>query len=350
VTALRSLSVATLGLLGWAAAGAAHAAGSASVRSSIDGEPILLDGADTGLTTPAVVRNISPGRHVFTVGGPCRAGTADVIIPDGPKVVVQIESVATTGTLQVQPRPAGATVRLDNQPLDSLGGPAEVACGDHNLAVQMPGYIPAFLKIEVGGGERVVLPVELEPLGMGALTLSVSPDGATVLLDGAVINPAGQKVPAGVHVLQVSADGHTPQERQFVLNDGEEVALTFDLEPEGGAVAVAPTPKPTPTPPAPRDPNSWWNLPHTGGVVAGAAGVGLGIVAAIELAEMGRMGREYSDRVDTVNATRDYSIYAPSYANAYRDDQLVPQRNKAVGLTALSAVLLGSGLTLTLAF
>jgi hypothetical protein len=62
------------------------------------------------------------------------------------------------------------------------------------------------------------------------------------------------------------------------------------------------------------------------------------------------MGREYSDRVDTVNSTRDYSIYAPSYANAYRDDQLVPQRNKAVGLTALSAVLLGSGLTLTLAF
>ena len=348
MTALRPLFVAAVGVLGWAVAGAARAAGSATVRSTVEGEPIWLDGADTGLTTPAVVRNISAGRHVFTVGGPCREGKADVIIPDGPKVVVQIESVATTGTLQVQTRPAGATVRLDNQPLDSGNGPAEVACGDHNLAVQMPGYIPAFLKIEVGGGERVVLPVELEPLGLGTLTLSVTPKDATVLLDGAVINPAGQKVPAGAHVLQVSADGHTPQERQFVLNDGQEVALTFALEPDAESVAVVPTPTPTPKPA--RDPNSWWTAPHTGGVVAGAAGVGLGIVAAIELAEMGRMGREYTDRVDTINATRDYSLYAPSYANTYRDEQLVPQRNKAVGLTALSALLLGSGLTLTLAF
>ena len=62
------------------------------------------------------------------------------------------------------------------------------------------------------------------------------------------------------------------------------------------------------------------------------------------------MGREYTSRVEEVNATGDFSVLAPAYANDYREDELLPQRNKAVGLTAASALLLAGGLTLTLAF
>lgn len=339
----RFLALALPSALLCAAPTLAHAAGTATVRSSKDGEPIYLDGADTGLRTPATLRNLSPGRHVFTVEGECRTGKADVIIPDGPKVVVQIESVEQTGTLLVQPRPAGATVKLDNAPFRTGEGPMEVACGEHSLAVTLSGYVPAFLTIEVGGGEQVVLPVELEAMGLGTLALTVSPENASVVMDGAVISRTGQPVPAGAHVLQVTADGYAPYEEQFVLGDGETLSFDIALEPDAPTVAVAPVPK------APRGP-TWWTLPHTGGVVATGVGLGLGVVAAIELAEMGQMGREYNERVETINTARDYELYPPAYANDYRDDQLIPQRNKAVGLTALSAVLLGSGLTLTLAF
>jgi hypothetical protein len=127
------------------------------------------------------------------------------------------------------------------------------------------------------------------------------------------------------------------------LGEGQTLPLEFVLVADGTAVVAAP-------PPPKRDGPSWWTAPHASGIVATVAGVGLGVVAAIELAETKQMGDEYNDRVVTVNTARDYEEYPPSYANSYRNNQLIPQRNKAVALTAVSTIMLAAGLTLTLAF
>lgn len=326
-------------------------AGTVTVRSSEDGEVIFMDGKPTGLQSPAVLRNVPEGRHVFEVRSGCRVGKSDVQIPADGKVVVNIETSEAMGSLLVQPNPANATVKLDNAPFAGTTQPQEVACGRHSVAVTKPGYIPAFVNVDVPANDRVVLPVKLGPMGMGMVTISVSPSTATIVLDGSQITSGTRKVPAGAHVLRLTADGRQPEERQFILEDGGSLSFDFSLSPGPSAVAAAPPPKPAKPPKEPRQRgDTWWTAPHTAGVGASAVGVGLGVVSVIELSKMVTMGQEYAARVDEVNAAQDYSQVPPSYANNYRDNKLLPQRNKAVALTAVSAVLLGSGLTFTLAF
>lgn len=316
-----------------------------------------MDGNPTGLKSPAVLRGVSKGRHVFEVRDGCLTGKADVQIPADGKVEVNIQSKANPGTLLVQPSPATATVKVDNEPFAGSAEAAPVACGSHSVAVTQPGYIPAFVNVDVPAGERVVLPVQLSPMGVGKVTFTASPAAATLVLDGSEIMAGTQDVPAGAHVVTASAPGRVSQERQFILQDGEDLAFDFSLRPgAGAAVAAAPPPKrkepktKPPRTPRERTPNPWWNAPHSVGLGATAAGLGLGVVSILELNRMGAMGREYSARVDEVNAIGDFTVLGPAYANDYREDQLLPQRNKAVGLTAASALLLAGGLTFTLAF
>jgi hypothetical protein len=326
------------------------AAGTATVRSSVAGEAIFVDGVDTGVQTPGTVRNLAPGRHLFEVRGPCRMGQADVIIPDGDKVVVNIDSGTTTGSLQVQPTPADAEVRLNGQPFPSGSSATPVPCGDHSLSLTLPGYMPAFLNIHVDGGQRLVLPVELERMGLGQLFLIVSPPDARVTLDGVEIPVGPRELPSGPHVVQVSAPGHIGAEQQFLVEDRARIDLRFDLAPDPLAGAgVLPPPEPRPERP-PRQGPGWWTAPHIGGVASGALGLGLGVVSILELKQMGDMGDEYTRRAEKVNTVRDYSLVPPSYANSYREDELLPQRNKAVALTTLSSLLLATGITLTFAF
>ncbi len=343
----------------FAVQGSAWAA-TVTVRSTTPGEAVFMDGNPTGLKTPAVLRGVSKGRHVFEVRDGCLAGKADVQIPAEGKVEVNIKSKANPGTLLVQPNPATATVKVDNEPFRGTTQPESVACGNHSIAVTQDGYIPAFVNVEVPAGEQVVLPVQLSPMGLGKVTFTASPAAATLVLDGAEILAGEQDVPAGAHVITASAPGRVTQERQFILQDGEALSFHFSLSPgAGAALAAAPAPKrkepktktpKTPRTPRERDPNSWWTAPHSIGLGATAAGLGLGVVSVLELGEMGAMGREYSDRVDEVNAVGDFSVLGPAYANDYREDQLLPQRNRAVGLTAASALLLAGGFTLTFAF
>lgn len=332
-------------------------AATVTVRSTTPGESVFMDGNPTGLKTPAVIRGVSKGRHIFEVRDGCLAGKADVQIPAEGKVEVNIQSKANPGSLLVQPNPATATVKVDNELFVGTTRPEPVSCGNHSIAVTQEGFIPAFVNVEVPAGESVVLPVQLSPMGVGKVTFSASPAAATLVLDGAEILAGVQDVPAGAHVVTASAPGRVTQERQFILQDGEELTFHFSLSPgAGAALAAARPPKrkepkaKTPKTPRERSPNPWWNTPHTVGLGATAAGIGLGVVSVLELGEMGAMGREYSDRVDEVNAVGDFSVLGPAYANDYREDQLLPQRNKAVGLTAASALLLAGGLTLTLAF
>lgn len=347
------LVVFVLSVLGLALPGVALSA-TVTVRSTTPGESVFMDGTPTGLKTPAVIRGVSKGRHLFEVRDGCLSGKADVQIPADGKVEVNIQSKANPGTLLVQPMPATATVKVDNEPFSGTTRPEPVACGSHSIAVTQPGFIPAFVNVDVPAGERVVLPVQLSPMGAGKVTFSASPTAATLVLDGSEVMAGTQEVPAGAHVITAAAPGRVAQERQFILQDGEELTIHFTLSPgAGAAAAAAPLPKrkaPKTKTPRTRSPNPWWNAPHTAGLGAAAAGIGLGVVSAVELGRMGAMGREYSERVDEVNAVGDFTVLGPAYANDYREDELLPQRNKAVGLTAASALLLAGGLTLTLAF
>jgi hypothetical protein len=342
---------------------AAHAAGAVTVRSDMAGQSVVVDGADIGMITPASVQGLSAGPHVIKVVGGCRVGEASVDVKDGETVPVLIETRRTPGSLVLDVSPEGAAVHIDGTQLASVREPQALACGAHTISVSMPGHLPTLINVDMQAGEMLTLPIKLMPQGRGKLTLDVTPDDALVLLDGAEIGQGDLSrftLLAGPHMLRAEAEGYEAGERQFVLADGVELDIAIPLEPlPGTIVAVAPAPDPaSPTGPAePAEPvapagpaGPGWSKARITGVSVAAVGAGVGVVAVVQLARMGEYAGVYQGRADEVLATNDASVLAPAYANNYREDTLLPQRNRAVTSTVLATALLATGVTLTVAF
>lgn len=322
------------------------AGGSVKVSSDIVGMRIFIDGADTGLDTPATVGNLSAGRHEVRVRGDCRVGAALVEVAEGETVPAKLATALGRGLLTVEASPAGAAIQVDGA---SITGPTPVSCGEHSVRVTHPGHLQAVLKVEVDVDERRVLPVELEELGTATLVMTVSPEHAEVVLDGRVLGTGSitdGNVPAGPHIIEVRADGFKAASQQLLVDAGETRAYTFDLRPLEGAVAAAP-PADTPKdgPPAGRQTSGGAGLSplKATGIGVAVAGVGLGIFGITRFGKAADAYQEYVDR----------SANGPgpeSEVTAIRDDEIVPMRNAGLITTGLGTALLAGGVTLVVAF
>jgi hypothetical protein len=331
----------------------AHAAGSLSVRSDVPGQAIFLDGVDIGLNTPASIPGIPAGPHTLRVVGDCRVGETKVNVMDDRDLPLSVNTRPTPGSIALKMTPPGGDVRIDGKPVTlGAGGTAPVSCGSHTVAVSLSDHLPMMLNVEVQAGQVLNLPLTLSPLGRGQLDLDVTPDSAVVLLDGLELGSGDQQalmLVAGPHMLRVEAEGHGAAERQFVVDNGGQLSLSVVLLADPNAVAVAPA-KPFSTGPSPSEGGLNWSKGKIAGVSLTTVGVGVGVVAAVQLARMGQMGTVYQERADEVIATNDASVLAPSYADNYRDDELIPQRNRAVTTSLLATAFLATGITLSVAF
>lgn len=336
------------------ASGPAFAGGTLKVQSDMAGQTIYLDGVDIGSATPATIPGVPTGTHVVTVVGGCRLGEATVELEEGATLQLSIPTQPTPGSLSLQISPEGADVRLDGEIIVTLPGePVEVSCGQHTLGVSKPGHLPMLLTLDVEAGQDINLPVTLTPQGQATLTVDVTPDNAAVELDGAALGAGDMPslvVTAGAHILRVSADGYETAEKQFIVDDGAVLDLPIALQSVGSTLAAAPGTAPGSTASTAGRSGAKWSATKVTGVSLAAVGVGVGVLAGVQLAEMGRRGTEYQSRADEVLATNDAAVLPAAYANDYRTDELIPQRNRAVTSTAFAAALLATGVTLTVAF
>ena len=342
VAALRGVLAVACGLAACASS-SAFAGGSVKVSSDIVGMQIFIDGADTGLTTPATVGNLTAGRHEVRVRGDCRVGAKLVDVVDGRTSEVQLASAAGRGQLTVSVQPAGSTVRIDG---DEVSGPHVVSCGEHTVIAAHPGYLQAVVKVDVDADERRSIDIELEELGTATLVMTVMPPTAEVILDGRRIGVGSitdDTVPAGPHIIEVRADGYQSTSQQLLIDAGETRAYTFDLKRAAGAAApaVASGSAEGGTSDPPRG-ASFSPLKATG---IGVATVGLGI-GIYGLTRFGKAGSAYEEYVDrSANGPGPQSEIA-----AIRDDEIVPLRNLGLVTTGLGTALLAGGVTMVVAF
>ncbi len=333
---------------------AALAGGTLKVQSDVAGQTVYLDGVDIGSDTPATINGVPTGTHVVTVVGGCRLGEATIELKDGATLPLSIRTVPTPGSLSLQVTPSDADVRLDGEVVASRPGePVEIACGQHTLGVSKSGFLPMLLTLDVEAGQDINLPVSLTPQGQATLTLDVTPDNAAVELDGASLGAGDMQslvVVAGAHIVRVTADGYVPAEKQIIVADGEVLDLAMPLVAAATALAAAPPVPPGAAPVQVEPVRRSASATRVTGVSLTAVGVGVGVLAGVQLARMGAMGAEYKSRADEVLATDDASILPAAYANDYRTDELLPQRNRALTSTVLAGALLATGVTLTVAF
>lgn len=120
---------------------------------------------------------------------------------------------------------------------------------------------------------------------VGELVVSVSPNGATLLIDG-IRRVASLDAPlaldAGDHTLEFRARDHAPERRQVTIRGGQTHRLELQLSSLSSAQAGGQNPQsPAEAPRADRTPGykRWWVWTIVGVVVAGAA---VGTVIALK--------------------------------------------------------------------
>ena len=335
--AVLSLSVLCAGALFPTLADAA--VGSAQVTADTTGLRIYVDGADTGLVTPATLGNLAPGRHEVRVRGDCRVGALIVDVVEGSTVPVHLATASGRGMLTVNVTPTDATVEVDGTAFKDA---AQVSCGTHSVRVSHPGFLAAMSSVEVDADERRVLTIELEELGLATLVLSVTPDAAAVRLDGRVLGTGSitdDAVPAGPHILEVAADGFKPVSQQLLLEAGDTKAFTFELEALPTASAAGPPP------PAASNTSAGGGMSplKATGIGVAVVGVGLGVYGATRIGKAATAYDEYVRRAEKGPG--------PERAvKAIREEQVVPLRNVGLATTALGTALLAGGVTMVVAF
>ncbi len=203
------------------------------VSSNERGAAILLNGVDTGYTTPATIPGVKPGRTLVTVEGGCARGETLIDVLPGLTTRASIVATEQLGTLSLVPVPANARLELDSAPfLGSPGVPLAVSCGEHTVRAALEGYVTAVVTVDVGMGQDLSVPLALQKLGIGTLELSVSPRSATLYLDGKPVGSDAVTLPSvyqGVHTVSAELDGYQSARKQVAVEDGGTQAWHFEL-------------------------------------------------------------------------------------------------------------------------
>jgi hypothetical protein len=146
----------------------------------------------------------------------------------------------------------GADVSVDNESvgITPLAAPFTVDTGTHSLRVKKPGFDTVAQTIDVPGGNEETVAITFVSLVPSARVVVSADRGATILLDrrAVALGRFDQRVPSGLHTVDVTAPGKRPYEAQFNLADGDVRTLDVKLVDQphplwpwivGGAAVVA---------------------------------------------------------------------------------------------------------------
>ena len=158
-----------------------------------------------------------------------------------------VEYAPEPGSILVTSTPTGAAVWLDGEdtgqvtPITLTNVPA----GDHVVTVKLDGYADASMPVTVATGETAEVDLELTTL-TGSLTVTSTPEGAAILIDGAdtgeVTNATLDGIAVGTHTVTLKKDGYADTTADVTVAYNETAALHLDLVEARGSIAVASTP------------------------------------------------------------------------------------------------------------
>lgn len=143
-----------------------------------------------------------------------------------------------TGTVEVTSRPSGATVRVDDEVAGTTPVSLVLPVGRHRVEVRRDGFVPSTRepRVEVDQVHRLDVTLERAASEIAVLTVSGSPAGATVVLDGEEVGQLpltlGDLEP-GSRTLRVELEGHEGWETEIALEPGGATRVDARLVGEG---------------------------------------------------------------------------------------------------------------------
>jgi hypothetical protein len=215
--------------------------GSLRVIASVPGAIISLDGEDIGVA-PAARAGLTPGEHVVmarATGYEPVEQTVTVIAGRERVVSLRFTTPSTdVARILVRASVPEAVVTVDgidygNPPVNIE--PAEP--GSHSIVVQAPGFREVRRTCTVGPGRNCEIYADLNALGV-PVRVEANVAGAQLFIDGAPRGPVPWEgdLPAGLHAIEVRAEGYESHTEQVRLQKSSRVRFIQVIL----AVAAAP--------------------------------------------------------------------------------------------------------------
>ena len=204
--------------------------GSLRVIANVPGAVISLDGVDIGVA-PAAKGGLSPGEHLVTAqASGYESVTQAVTVIAGRERVVSLRfTTASTEIPRIVVRASvpDATVTIDGADYGSPPitiEPAEL--GTHSVVVRAPGYREVRRTCSVGPGRNCEIYAELNALGV-PVRVEANVPNAQLYVDGQLLGsvPWEGDLPAGVHQLEVRAEGRGNHVEEIRLQKSQRVRL-----------------------------------------------------------------------------------------------------------------------------
>ncbi|MGB3049675.1 MAG: PEGA domain-containing protein [Polyangiales bacterium] len=204
--------------------------GSLRVIANVPGSIIRLDGVDIGVA-PAAKGGLSPGEHIVTAeASGYESVTQTVTVIAGRERVVSLRFTTESTEIPrilVRASVPDATVTIDGEEYGSPPITIEPAdLGTHSVVVRAPGYREVRRTCSVGPSRNCEVYAELNALGVH-VRVEANVSNAQLYVDGELRGPVPWEgdLPAGIHQLEVRAEGHGNHVEQIRLQKSPSIRL-----------------------------------------------------------------------------------------------------------------------------
>lgn len=163
--------------------------------------------------------------------------------------VTPVGAVTLKGTISVTSEPEGAAIFLNDEDLGLRTNTVieNVFPGIHYIRLELPGYRTWEKIFEVSEGKVTFIYHEMEPIVGGAFSVSTTPEGAQIYIDGEVSGVSDTVVydlPVGQHRVLLTHENYADYATVVTITEGMSQSLfhTFEPIPETGRITITSIP------------------------------------------------------------------------------------------------------------
>ncbi len=215
--------------------------GSINIQSDPSNATILIDGNKAG-TTPATIKDLSPGTHMVDISMDGHAEWRESVeIISGEEIDLTATLQMEVGSLDIKSKPSGAIVHLDSKEVGTTPAAlSSIPVGPHEIEIKIDGYEDWKRSITIKKGKVNSLNATLQ-LNIGSISIESYPEKAKIIIDGKEVGKAPKRLTdiiVGTHEVVVLMNGYVTWKKTIKVKTAKETSLTVDLEKESDTVEI----------------------------------------------------------------------------------------------------------------
>ncbi len=200
---------------------------------------IKVNGKDSGRTPNTL--HLPPGTYKVSVSlSGYKESQQEVQLGEGDRVSIDVKLTALNGTLNVNSKPNGALVQVDNKQIgDTPISKLSVTPGKHSVMIRKNHYKECKKIVDILPGQTIDVSCNLAAI-KPILLIDVPNKNVVVFVDKHKAGSGDQKLEleVGKHIISAKREGYFDTTKEISLNAGDNKKITLSLKPKPGIIAI----------------------------------------------------------------------------------------------------------------